>query len=133
MFKRALLKIGGIAAYVVPPLAYLSTKYEMFVAKEASVSLSAYGIVGVIAILPLLGYYIKKVPFRVSFIGLFMLVFGLIGMYAGEVLAIVGGLELAGSAAGQAAFKLADNNKVKDKENKNAGLIAAKLKESANV
>lgn len=131
MVKRALLKIGGVAAYVVPPLAYLSTKYEMFVAKEASVSLSAYGIVGVIAILPLLGYYIKKVPFRVSFIGIFMLAFGLIGMYAGEVLAIVGGLVLGGGALGQFAFKKAEANKAKQEKDKFAETVAAKLQENS--
>jgi hypothetical protein len=129
MIKRALLRIGGVAAYTVPPLAYLATKYEMFVAKEAGTSLSAYGIVGIIAVLPLLGYYIKKIPFRPSFIGIFMTAFGLIGMYAGETLAIVGGLILGGGCLGQAMFKRADINKANVEKEKFAETVAIKLQE----
>jgi hypothetical protein len=130
MIKRALYRIGGVAAFIIPPLAHLSTKYEMFVAKEAGISLSAYGIVGIIAVLPLLGYYIRKIPFKVSFVGLAMLIGGLIGMYAGKTLATVGALVLGGGALGQIAFKRADVDKVKDGQEKLVDMITERLQES---
>ena len=60
MFKRGLLRIAGVVAYVAPPIAYLATKYQLFISKEASVTLSAYGVLAIIPILSLLGYYLKR-------------------------------------------------------------------------
>jgi len=132
MFKRGLLRIAGVVAYVAPPIAYLATKYQLFISKEASVTLSAYGVLAIIPILTLLGYYLKKIPLKIPLFGLLMCVFGIMGMYIGEVLAWVGGLTAIGGVAGQMAFKTADKLKDKQKDNDFAKIIVSNLTKEKN-
>jgi len=63
---------------------------------------------------------------------LLMCVFGIMGMYIGEVLAWVGGLTAIGGAAGQMAFKTADKLKDKQKDNDFAKIIVSNLTKEKN-
>lgn len=130
MIKRALLNILGYVTYIGIPMVYIASKYDILISKEAETTLSSWAIVGLVVASPILGKILKTLPIKVNIIGVVMMLFGGVAMYLGNVLFWIGLWATVGSIGGELAFWAAEKIKVKDKENKTATLIAAKLKEN---
>lgn len=131
--KRALLFIGGFAAYWLAPLIPVAVFWDFFVRTDGGTTLSSAVMFVLIIGLPVFRYILKssKIPFSINALWVLVFLFSVLMLPIIEKLVYVAGAGVIGSIAGSflmlKAEKIAEDKKREEQENALADKIVERL------